>query len=307
MLGPVTTNGYVDQFGYLPLSSGVDFDAGSIVPLGDVARLAIQLSAMRHPDGHVYPPFQRTMHHETGKRPRRVPHSERPAHLHGLPVSHAIRLDRAQPNAEAARYADAGFVMHFIGFLLGMRCQFHEWWIDGRYWLEPDTDYRVPDAALLGRAISRAYERWCGWQERQRLVAINVLYLHSRAKTYENEWELFQAEYQVIDAIFALARDSGQLIKKVPHRTRLRHLCEHYSIPLDEKVIHTIVRLRNELLHEALWDGRMPGEARSRDSLMGSVWLHKLARRAMLAVLGLAGPYVQSAWWGMGQVIFRIR
>jgi len=123
---------------------------------------------------------------------------------------------------------------------------------------------------------------------------------------YENEWELFQAEYQIVDAVFRIAHKTHQLVDPKKHGERIRCLCDFFGIPSDDAKVGHIVKLRNELLHEALWDERMPGEARSPDSLYASIWLHKLTRRLLLAVLGITGTYVQSGWWGMGQTLFAV-
>ena len=66
---------------------------------------------------------------------------------------------------------------------------------------------------------------------------------------------------------------------------------------VDQSRVDTIVRLRNDVLHEALWDGRTPGEARSPASVAASMWLDGLSRRVTLALLGLSGQYVRSFWW----------
>ena len=205
---------------------------------------------------------------------------------------------------EAARYADAGFPVHLLGFLCGMRCQFYDWWIDGRYWPAIDTDHAAPRVEVLAQVIGRMYDRWRTFGAQQRLVAINALFLQSRTRVYENEWELYQAEYQIFDAVFAVARDTGQVPNPPTHGDRIRAMCDHYGIPWEKDKAAFLVQLRNNLIHEALWDGRMPGEARSPESLRASWCLHKLSRRAMLSVLGITGPYVQSAWWGTGRVPF---
>jgi hypothetical protein len=140
------------------------------------------------------------------------------------------------------------------------------------------------------------------------LVAINCLFLHTHTCVHELEWERFQAEYQVFDAVFALARDTHAISRTgvVSHGARLEHLCSEFGIPFDAPKARSMVTLRNDLLHEALWDGRMPGEARSMESAYASYWLHSLSRRALFACLGLRGGYAETAWWGMGTFAFNL-
>jgi len=61
----MTTQSYVDHFGYLPLSQGIDFGLGKIEPVGDISPITAQIESWRHLDGHVYPEMQHLVH-ETG-------------------------------------------------------------------------------------------------------------------------------------------------------------------------------------------------------------------------------------------------
>ena len=67
-----------------------------------------------------------------------------------------------------------------------------------------------------------------------KMVAINAMYLHGRIWTYESEWERFQAAYQVTDAVFALARDTGILTSRqfVSHGDRISVLCDDLGLYL---------------------------------------------------------------------------
>ncbi|NTU41522.1 MAG: hypothetical protein HGA78_00400 [Nitrospirales bacterium] len=170
------------------------------------------------------------------------------------------------------------------------------------------ADHSFPEIHKAEKAINTAASVWQEWETRQQLVTLNILYLHNRTDTYEMEWERFQAEYQIFDAVFALARDTNKNIskQKYSHSDRLKALCDHYGIAADENRFSTIVRLRNDLIHEVIWDNRMPGEARSSESFYASYWLHKYTRRALLAVLGLKGPYVHYPWWSKDRCSFDI-
>lgn len=301
---------YTDKFGYLPIAETLEFEGGSVSPVPEIFEVIQAVSKHAHPDGHVYPPLARTLAHKPGwKRFRKVPQSNRPALFHKLPPTHFLKLEEGFASQDQARYGAAGFLIHFIGFLYGFRCQFHDWWMDGRVLTKSQADHSNPRAEAASRIVERALQRWRQYSERQRLVAINALFLHSRTHVYEMTWERLQAEYQVFDAVFALARDTGQIagIGKIPHGDRIATLCGHFEIPMDAEKIALIVRLRNDLLHEALWDGRMPGEARSQLSFYTPLWIHRLTKRAFLAVLGFEGKYIRAPWWTLGSFYFDVQ
>jgi hypothetical protein len=122
------------------------------------------------------------------------------------------------------------------------------------------------------------------------------------------EWERFQAAYQVADAIFALGRRLGRYPKSVgaTHIRRIPDFCTHFGMQSDDEIVESVVRLRNDLLHEALWDGTMPGHAHSDTSFRATLWLEHFSRRAFLRICGFDGSYVRSPWWGMGSYMFDI-
>src|SRR6266516_2433391 len=177
---------YTDRFGYLPVDAEIPFEGGRIEPLKDFADSITRVVKYTHPDGYIYPPTIHTRTHKPGwKRDRKVPQSERPALLHTLPPTHALILDQDFANEEEARYSTAGFVVHFVGFLYGFRCQFHDWWMDGRANAKGRTDHSQPRVSQSSATITRAATTWRGFRRRQRLVAINCLFLHTRTCVHE--------------------------------------------------------------------------------------------------------------------------
>ncbi len=118
---------YEVQFGYLPVADTVSFSGGEILSLPEFDTIVADVAKFTHPDGHVYPPAS----HDITMKPhwkkwRKIPQTERAAHLHKLPSTHTIKINRTFPDEQAARYGDAGFIMHFLGFIFGFRCQFHD-------------------------------------------------------------------------------------------------------------------------------------------------------------------------------------
>ena len=250
-------------------------------------------------DGYLYPPLVHTRSGFPNEKSRKVPRSDRPALLHRLPPTHLLRLD--VPPDDHLRLGMAGFFMHFAGFLYGYRCQFHDWWVDNRVPLKPQTDRQVrqADADLC---FIRAFEKWQSWGEREQVLATNALFLHSRAPGYEWPWERFQAEYQILDALFALVKPTIKT-KAVTHSNRIEVLCIEYGLAFEPTFVRRIVDARNELIHEALWGGENP--LSSQGDVRFPLTVHRLTDRLLLAIIGVSGTYIGSAWWGMGHAHFK--
>jgi len=245
---------YKDKFGYLPFPFNLQFSGGRVTALPSLNKAIQTVKRRMHPNLYIYP---------TAKQKR----IRRPGSFHRLPSTHNIELYKAFASQEQARYADAGFVMHLLGFLYGRRCHFHGWWVDGKILFPEEIDHSIPTAHQAENIISRSLETWQAFGDRQRAASINVLLLHTRTQVYDLEYERFSCEYQLFDAVYALAhpKDEGQ----ASHGKRIRSLCNEYKIPFEEELVKKIVDLRNNLLHEAIWDDRMPGEARSDFSFHG--------------------------------------
>lgn len=297
---------YVDQFGFLPITDTITISCGEIAPIPEFETIVTAIAKITHPDGNVYPPVSyRATQKSNGSKLRKISKTKRPGHFQRLPPTHTLKLDQAFLDEKAARYGLAGFIIHFLGFLYGYRSQFYNWWMDKRIKVVSDCDHTSPHPKQASFYLEKAIQAWSSWLPRQQCVAINILYLHTRTSVYESDWERFQAEYQVIDAIFSLAKTTKKLNKKrVPHAEQIISLCHLYEIPNDLTKIAEIVKLRNDLLHEALWDGGIPGEAGSEASFRASYWLHNLSKRIMLAALGMDNDYIRSPWWFMGRLDF---
>lgn len=258
-------------------------------------------------DGYVYPPVGHTKQYKPGwKRPRKVPQSERPLLLHRLPTTHELTLSGSRAGSHTARRGKAGLVMYLLGAIYGYRCHFHDWWVDGRVPNKPDLDHWPASPEQAALIIDKALATWSQWPLQSRRGYMNLLYLHPRAACYETEWERFQAEYQVFDSISAVASRIKPFADR-RHGQRFYQLGRRFRIPMKRPLVTRLVRLRNNLVHEGIWDGGMPGEARRLDSYYASLWLHSLTSRLLLALLGVRGVYVQSGWWGLGAARFEVQ
>ena len=70
------------------------------------------------------------------------------------------------------------------------------------------------------------------------------------------------------------------------------------------QTLKKIVDIRNELLHESLWDNRQPGTYRSQSTFMLPLHLRKINQRILPALLDYKNAYVSSNWGDMSGCSF---
>jgi hypothetical protein len=75
------------------------------------------------------------------------------------------------------------------------------------------------------------------------------------------------------------------------------------GLAFEPDYVRRIVNARNELIHEALWGGGSP--LSSKGEIRFPLILHRLTSRLVLALLGIRGTYIRSAWWEFGQAYFQ--
>ena len=287
----------------------LEFEYGTIEPLASLKSGIEGLSSITNPDGFIYPPVQHTVLESLSGLSEQVPGSDRCAFLYQLPATHQLVLID-EDDEKTQRLGDAGFLVHLFGRFYGWRCQFHDWWIDGRCKGSSDADHLAPRQAQAEACLRASLIRFRSWGAMPKMVAINAMYLHGRIWTYESEWERFQAAYQVTDAVYALARDTGILASRqfVSHADRISVLCDDLGLFYDEERVRYVVDLRNALLHQALWVGGMPGHASPDDrSFYATIWLENFSRRALYSVCGLGGDYISSSWSKLTSHFFDVR
>ena len=99
-----------------------------------------------------------------------------------------------------------------------------------------------------------------------------------RSPQYEWEWERFTVDYMVIDGLWKLHKDLRKIASAVPHKQRITHMCKYYEIPEQEECISEIVRLRNDLFHESLWDSGQPCNGGSNDAFYQAMFLRNIIK-----------------------------
>jgi hypothetical protein len=271
---------YRDRFGFIPYSQTIDWSDGRIVPLPEFDNVLKIIAAETTFDEFLYPPNQREL-------------------LHRIPASHVMELDDISGEQEALRKGVAGLAMHFTGFLFGHRCHFEDWWVDGRVSLKAQSDFSCVRVADTSFCIEQGIRTWLSWNNRMQRVATNALFLHNRTHIYHWDWERFQSGYTVLDAIYKVA-NAVYGVKAPRHEERIDALCSKFGLAKDRVYVSRITRLRNDLIHEGLWDGGMPGEARGEDSFRASYRIRSICSRLFFALFKIEVDYIRSPWWSLG-------
>ena len=249
-------------------------------------------------DGFVYPPISHKARIDaiTGKKSR-IPRTTRPALLHKMPPSHDLAL-RGTGDIRKGRVGLAGFVTQCFAFLFGTRLQFSDWWVEGRIPIKPTTSVHV-NTETAENFVSKAIDTWKKFDRRGRLTVSNILYLYAKSGSLEWDWERFQMEYTVFDACHALV-SRQESWPSVPHKKKFKKVCQCYGLRYNGRLVRKFVYLRNNLIHEALWDGGRVHTARSSLSFMASYHLRRFNHRLITAILTGKTEYTSSPWWFLG-------
>ena len=300
------------KFGFLPIDRTISFSGGAFSLREDFNEVLAVVRSATNADGFVYPPLEKQMRGE----PRilagqllpedqwdwkEVLGTERPAHLHQLPVSHELRLKQA-PIDNDLRRNDGAFLMYLAGYLYGYRLQFHDWWFDGRVNMKKSHNILVGDDKAAD-FFSKSYSVWKNWSVETRRHFTNILYMTSRLELYEWDWEKFMIAYMVFDACYNQAKGLGQ-VEKTIHKFRIDAMCERYSLQCNSSLSNEIVRLRNALFHEALWDGGQPCSSGGQRSFCYTEFLRGINHRLIPAILGYSTEYIGSRWDCFGTCVF---
>lgn len=300
---------YVDEFGFIPQRLDLLWDRGQIRTLECFEEAVRWFDAHSNRDGYLYPPLIQWRSVGSEGESERLESTERPALLQRIPATHELRLRHSFTDQRTGRLSDAGFIVRFLGFLLGHRCQFADWWVDGRILARKHNDYHIFLPDIVSVCLERALNAWSTWPRRDQTVFTNALFLHNRAPGYEWDWERFQGEYQVLDALCSMAcrrhgiTTKGHVLRG--HVPRIEALCNHFGLARNPDLVRQIVNLRNDLVHEALWGGQVPTSA-PKGVFDLPFFIHHLNQRLGLAILGFTHDYMRTPWWSGSQKVFTV-
>jgi hypothetical protein len=299
---------HTDTFGYFNRRHTIKFDNCIVQPISDIEESSKWVKSIVHKDGYIYSPitkqYRAERDRETGELnpTEEIPQTERPALYYQVPVSHEISIKN--PSTDQPRLGDAGLVIHLLAFMYGTRFQYHDWRIDGRVPIKPCGDIAHDVAgfeSVSEKFLSHVYSEWLIWDEKCRFSFVNILCMHSRAISLENEWESFASGYMVFDALYRLHANLGR-DAYCTHYKRLPGMLNYYHLAEDKSgLLDSIYRARNELFHEAIWAGESPGHSASQ---MISFQMHRFNARLIVAITGYDNNYVHFPWWTFGNKLF---
>jgi len=299
--GELTT--WVNSFGFLPRKWELHFEGGRITPHPGYDEAATWVESNTNVDGFLYPPIvrERTRESATTEDPDDTAECERPARMYKIDPSHNLHLS-AKGTKEDLQRGPGSFVIHLLAYLFGTRLEFSSWWLDGRVPIRRTHNINLTRATAED-FLSHSYGRYSTWGEENQKLITNVLVTHSRAPSYEWDWEQFIIEYMVFDGCWKLGQNLHALSSQ-GHGERIREACRRFKIPINEELVGAIVDLRNDLMHETLWDRSRPTSADSSWAYLAPRHLRRLNQRLVPALLGYLTPYVATPWWSSGTHAF---
>lgn len=272
-----------DQFGFLPKQLDLECSGFKIYCVDNFHETLESIKKIVNRDGFIY----------------------LPATVHRLPSSHHIEFETAivkeKKEKKELRRGLLGFMMHIIGYIFGVRLQFHDWYFDGRIPFDSQHNISITKGKLE-KFLVHAINKFTNWEKDKQISFVNILYMHNRVPSYEWDWEKFIIEYMVFDACWKF---SGlEETTNTKHGKRIGKICTEYKLYRKNDVIKKIVKLRNDLFHESLWCGEMPCIAADNDDFFVSYHLRRLNQRLIPALLGYNSAYVSSDWTCRGSYSF---
>ncbi len=293
------------EFGFLQIPLKGSFSGVHITPLPDHKERLASLNQHSNQDGYFYPPQVSTYEIDlfTHKRRKKVKRTTRPASVYHLPASHQVLID-TPVSPVGNSFEDEALIIHLLAYVYGTRLQFAEWRFDGRVPIKPVHNISITEQTCLN-FLKHTYAWWRDLTADQRTRFVNILYVHTRARSLEWEWDAFIHQYMTFDALFRLHTEIRPSKSKISHKKRFAVICSEYGIRSNPGLIDKIYLARNELFHEAMWTRSTIGfDSDDKDAFYLPYHLARLNARIICSMVGYRNEYVGSVWWAMGTFLF---
>lgn len=219
----------------------------------------------------------------------------RPAPWYKLPCTHTLHVAGKQRD-----HCGLSILLVLVfGFLKGLRLIPEPWVHFYRVptKLQQLQDFYVEERAVT-RVLNRAYDfRMSNKAEVQRLM-IGALHWHSFGRSYEHAFEVFNAQYTVLDACWKIHCELTGKKPRCSHARRVEVLASEYGIQVPEWASTTngesfLSQLRNALIHEGLWAQEPIGFTHPPLYKAIHIDLYHLNSRILLALLGDSTEYIR--------------
>lgn len=265
-----------DQIGFLPTEDSwtvCDYQVRSVSDRKDIAEFtACSL------EGYCHPP--------SGAKMMKAPTTHLVSRCDGRHLHHAFREE------------EGALLIHTLGFLYGVRCQYSEWWHDSPVPVLAKT-IAISSRAELEEAATRIVREALSWGPEIRQRFVGAMYLKRRCGAWQWAWERFAWEYIAFEALYKCGVDLGLVDHRVPHREKFAEVMKKglvYSDDASQSEVDLFRAFRNPLLHEGQWLFDLP-VSDSGMELAGE--LSRFTDRLVMSIASVSCRYVHSPWMSL--------
>lgn len=191
------------------------------------------------------------------------------------------------------------FLIMGYGFLQGLFLLLENY---SYLWRIPYEPGKLNGLILCGNDRENGMEKInCFYQNanpQERKQAFAIMHWFLIGQSYSSQWDKFEAQYKVLDGVFTLAKFPKS--PKIPHTQRPVKLAAKYGIKLPQWAelnlnsgkSSKLSILRNELIHEAKFNGEPIGYAHPSENY--TLEFKSFNMKLICAILGIDTPYLQA-------------
>ena len=285
------------EFGFLSEPTSANFGAWRIEPLDDFGRTLEEWNQLSDPQGWVLPPI---IEQVKVKRISKgvdvediVPNTRRSADSWRVPPSHSLIFEGGEPPAQdPTKPGEPYFIVQCLGAIRGCELQLSNWWVSGKKRLRPQS-FLLPVGDALNHCLSMAYAWYDKQDDHCRRVVSSSLFIHSHSESYEFDWERFLWQYTAFEGCFHLAKKVHRM-KGVGNRFQV--FADYFCLQSEPEQFKLFSRIRNELVHEAMWGNQVPGFGGDGQPWNQTIYLSNFTTLSLLAVMGVETPSLHVNW-----------
>lgn len=286
-----------NEFGFLINPIKGEFLGVSIEPLPDHSSRLEAIQKASNKDGFYYPPqiARYNLDLVTNERREKIEQTDRPASLFFLPPSHVISIQNPTCK-DGEKGTDEALIIYLLAYIYGTRLMPSKWKFDGRVPIKSINNIYITNATCLD-FLQHVYKWWETLTEIQRVKFVNILYVYSRARSLEWDWDGFLHQYMIFDALYNFHLEFKPQLKASNHKGRFMVLCKEYSI-YNEDLINPIYNARNNLFHEAMWvDSTIGFGSPDNDAYHLPLHLARLNAQIICGITDYKNKYIRQPWW----------
>lgn len=299
------------RFGYVPIDHEWTIAEYTITPVDQYREAVDYVTAeANEAESFYYPRECFTARGTDAATMVRVPRSRHIESMFKLPATHCItwRSQAPPPSRDDFLRGEGSLLIHGLGFLLRLRCQFEDWWYEARIPTKqsPICLMRVNE---IGQVLAFVLQEYRTWPQQTRSRFANALFVKSRTSSHHWTSEQFASEYAVFDALYQCwhTRPAQTRRRQGKHGKRFAQVGEAGLVHWDARhaaEAQAFVLFRNDLIHEGLWLGGTPLSGGFPD---GVRHLSQLNDRLVLALTKVECGFRSTSWMGMEQRILDLR